>query len=55
MTFRTFDIDAGHINSAAATTLTEDVTSPVRSVRSRRRARALTSRSAGSRFVGLGI
>ena len=55
MTFRTFDIDAGHINSAAATTLTEDVTSPVRSVRSRRRALALTSRSRGARISGFGF
>ena len=49
MTFRTFDIDAGH---AAPST---DVTAPARRVRSRRRHLALTSRSGGVRVVGFGI
>ena len=56
MTFRTFDIDAGHITSPSGTpALTEDVTSPVRSVRSRRRASALSYRASGPRLVGFGI
>lgn len=48
MTFRTFDIDAGH---AAPST---DVTAAARRVRSRRHL-ALTSRSGGVRLVGFGI
>lgn len=56
MTFRTFDIDAGHINSPSGMpALTADVTAPVRHTRSRRRASALARRSGGTRFVGLGI
>ena len=49
MTFRTFDIDAGH---AATNT---DVTTPTRHVRSRRRALARSSRSSGVRIIGFGI
>lgn len=49
MTFRTFDIDAGH---AAPST---DVTAPTRNVRSRRRARALSHRSNGCRIAGFGF
>ena len=49
MTFRTFDIDAGHAAPNA------DVTAPARRVRSRRRALALTSRSGGVRIVGFGL
>lgn len=56
MTFRTFDIDAGHINSPSGEpALTADVSAPVRHFRSRRRALALSHRSGGTRFVGLGI
>ncbi len=56
MTFRTFDIDAGHINSPSGTpALTEDVTNPVRSVRRRRRASALSVRSGGTRIAGFGF
>jgi len=56
MTFRTFDIDAGHITSPSGTpALTEDVTSPVRSVRSRRRRSAVSFRSGGTRIAGFGF
>jgi len=56
MTFRTFDIDAGHINSPSGVpALTENVTAPVRSLRSRRRALARFHRSGGSRISGLGF
>ena len=56
MTFRTFDIDAGHITSPSGTpALTEDVTNPVRTVRGRRRASALSIRTGGTRLVGLGF
>ncbi|NNE56899.1 MAG: hypothetical protein HKN36_02225 [Hellea sp.] len=56
MTFRTFEIDAGHIASPSGTpALTEDVTAPVRHVRSRRRALALRSRSGGTRIAGFGF
>ena len=56
MTFRTFDIDAGHITSPSGTpALTDDVTNPVRTVRSRRRASALSYRTGGSRLVGFGF
>lgn len=50
MTFRTFDIDAGH-----AATTANDVTAPTRHVRSRRRALALSRRSGGCRIAGFGI
>ncbi len=56
MTFRTFDIDAGHIASTATdVALTSDVTAPVRHLRNRRRALALSGRSGGPRIVGFGI
>ena len=56
MTFRTFEIDAGHISSPSGVpALTEDVTNPVRSVRSRRRASALTVRSGRTRIAGFGL
>ncbi len=56
MTFRTFEIDAGHITSPSGTpALTENVTAPVRSLRSRRRALALSHRTGGPRLVGFGI
>ena len=56
MTFRTFEIDAGHIASTAGTPeLTADVTAPVRSIRSRRRALTLSHRSGGARLVGFGF
>ncbi len=56
MTFRTFDLDAGHITSPSGIpALTEDVTTPVRSVRSRRRSSALSVRSGGTRLVGFGF
>jgi len=56
MTFRTFEIDAGHIASPATNpALTSDVTSPVRSLRRRRRALALSNRCSGPRVVGFGI
>jgi len=56
MTFRTFETDAGHIAGPAANpVLTEDVTTPVRNIRSRRRALAMTHRTGGARIVGFGI
>ncbi len=56
MTFRTFELDAGHITSPSGNpALTEDVTNPVRSVRSRRRASALFVRSSRTRIGGFGF
>jgi len=56
MTFRTFEIDAGHIASPSGTpALTENVTAPVRTLRSRRRALARSHRIGGPRLVGFGI
>ena len=49
MTFRTFDIDAGHAAPTA------DVTAPARTVRSRRRASALRHRTGGTRLSGFGF
>ena len=56
MTFRTFDIDAGHIASTAGSPeMTADVTAPVASIRSRRRSSILSRRSGGARLVGFGF
>lgn len=56
MTFRTFEIDAGHITSPSGTpALTDDVTSPVRNIRSRRNALARSHRTSGTRLVGFGF
>ncbi len=49
MTFRTFDLDAGFAPSSA------DISAPTRTVRSRRRALALTSRAGGARIAGFGF
>ena len=50
MTFRTFEIDA-----AVAAPSSAEVASPVRSVRSRRRALSMTHRSSGARITGFGF
>ena len=50
MTFRTFEIDAGHAASTAT-----NVTASTRNIRSRRRALTLSRRTGGCRVAGFGF